>query len=290
MIALIFAILTSSFIFVLFKLFPKYSVNTFQAIVFNYVTACICGFSLFGDQWKMSFIEVGHWPYFAILCGFLFIGLFYLIGISSQKNGVAITSVAVKMSMALSMLLIIFLYRESVSFLKIVGIIAAFTGVFLMAFQKEVKSNAKSYIWMLVVLFLGCAILDFILNYVQKYELSQLPCSLFSAIGFGVSGVIGLIILMVQFIRYSVKIEFKNIIAGILLGIPNFFSIYLLLESYSSTSWNDSTVLAIMNVSVVMISALIGFSAFKESASKQKIAGLVISILAIVILYIASNS
>ena len=94
MIELVFAILTSSFIFVLFKLFPKYSINTFQAIVFNYVTACICGFSLYGNLWSFKMIETSNWPVFTVTCGLLFISIFFLMGLSSQKNGLAITSVA----------------------------------------------------------------------------------------------------------------------------------------------------------------------------------------------------
>ena len=79
MIELVFAILTSSFIFVLFKLFPKYSINTFQAIVFNYVTACICGFSLYGNLWSFKMIETSNWPVFAVTCGLLFISIFFLM-------------------------------------------------------------------------------------------------------------------------------------------------------------------------------------------------------------------
>ena len=290
MILLILAILSSSFIFVLFKLFPRYSINTFQAIVFNYITAFICGFALFGNFWKSSSIETSNWPAFAVACGLLFISLFFVMGISSQKNGVAMTSVAVKMSMALSMLFMILFYGESVSIIKIGGIIAAFLGVFLMAYQKTEKTGEKSYTWMLILLFIGSAVLDLILNYVQKYELTFLPNSLFSAIGFGVAGVFGLLIIGVQFIRGVEKLHLKSIVAGVFLGIPNYFSIYLLLESYSSTGWTDSTVLAIMNVSIVMVSALVGFIVFKENINRQKIIGLITSVLAIGLLYFASNN
>jgi drug/metabolite transporter (DMT)-like permease len=80
----------------------------------------------------------------------------------------------------------------------------------------------------------------------------------------------------------------KNVFAGICLGIPNFFSIYLLITAYSSTGWSDSTVLAVVNVSIVITSAILGFIAFKEALSKQKLLGLVCSILAIGLLYAAN--
>jgi multidrug transporter EmrE-like cation transporter len=62
------------------------------------------------------------------------------------------------------------------------------------------------------------------------------------------------------------------------------------MESYRSTGWNDSTVLAVINVSIVMISSVIGFIAFKENVTIKKIIGLVAAIAAIVVLYLASQS
>ena len=141
---------------------------------------------------------------------------------------------------------------------------------------------------MLIVLFFAGGVLDFLLNYVQNTQLELIKSSLFSAIGLGLAGSLGLAILIVRYIRGSAKFELKNIVAGLILGIPNFFSIYLLLRSYETTGWDDSTVLAITNVSVVLLSSIIGFIAFKESTTRQKIIGLVSAILAICVLYIAN--
>jgi len=290
MIPLIISILCSSLIFITFKLFPKYKIDTFQAIVFNYFTAFICGVLLFGKEWNPAALNTGNWPWYIILCAVLFISLFILMGISSQKNGVALTSIAVKMSMAISMMFMIVLYRESLSILKITGILFAFSGVFLVTFSKTDDSSPKAALWMLLILFLGSGFLDFILNYVQKYELNILTPSLFSAFGFGIAGCIGFAILLYRIYSKKSVFSFRNIIAGIILGIPNYFSIYLLIVSYKSTGWNDSTVLAIMNVSIVMIAALVGFIAFKENVTTRKILGLFAAIAAIIILYFANNN
>ena len=287
MIPLLFSILSSSLIFVIFKLFPRYGINTFQAIVFNYFTAFLCGVLLFGHELKPEAFNSGQWPIFAVLSAILFISLFILMGLSSQKNGVALTSIAVKMSMAISMLFMIMLYREHLSLLKITGILFAFLGVFLVTFSRKESSNVKGALWMLIALFFGSGFLDFVLNYVQKYELNDLTPSLFSAFGFGLAGLIGLAILIVQLVTKKAVFSPRSILAGVILGIPNYFSIYLLIVSYKSTGWTDSTVLAVINVSVVLISALIGFIAFKENVNLRKIIGLVAAIAAIIILYFA---
>ena len=287
MIALLFSIISSGLIFVIFKLFPRYGVDTFQAIVFNYFTAFACGTILYGNEWRETALEQGQWPLYAVISAFLFISLFILMGISSQRNGVALTSIAVKMSMAISMLFMIMLYRESMTLLKVSGILFAFIGVFLVSFSGKEKSAEKGSMWMLVALFFGSGLLDFVLNYVQKYELFDLSPSLFSAFGFGLAGMIGLSILVYRIISGQSKFHPRNIVAGFVLGIPNYFSIFLLITAYKATGWKDTTVLAITNVSVVLMSALIGFTAFKEKTSTRKFIGLAAAIAAIVLLYIA---
>ena len=285
MIALIFSVISSSLIFVLFKLFDWHKIDTFQAIVFNYFMAFLIGFSLYGNQWNPKSMQETGWMVYAAISAVLFIGLFFIMAKSAQINGVASTSVAVKMSMAISIILMIIGYSESFNIIKVLGILFAILGVFLVSYSKGSKTNAT---WMLLLLFFGSGALDFTLNYVQNYELGSMSTALFSAIGLGMAGIIGFLILIVKFINGSSKFQIKNVIAGIFLGIPNFFSIYLLILSYSTTGWQDSTVLAITNVSVVLLSSMIGFIAFKENASKQKIIGLISAILAIGILYFSN--
>jgi drug/metabolite transporter (DMT)-like permease len=288
MIELIFAILFSSVIFVIFKLFQRFEIDTFQAIVFNYFTAAICGFGLYSSEWNSNNLINTQWIPFAITSGILFISLFVIMGLSAQKNGVAITSVATKMSMATGILGMIFLYHESVSFLNISGIILAFIGVIAVSWMKSDKNDGQSSWWMLLVLFFGSGLLDIILNYAQKNVLGTLTTSLFSAIGLAIAGIFGLIIFIFQSFQGKTKFEFKNLIAGIVLGIPNYFSIYMLISSYQSTGWKDSTVLSIINVSVVLTSTLLGLSLFNEKINRLKLFGLICSLVAIALLYLAN--
>lgn len=283
MIPLILSITCSTLIFVIFKIFDRFGIDTFQAIVFNYFTAFGCGMIFYGHEWNENALHDTNWIYFALLCAILFISLFFLMGKSSQKNGVAITSVAVKMSMAFSLLLMIVLYSENVTFLKITGILLAFLGIYLVSSPS--KSSKKSdALWMLAVLFIGSGLLDFSINYIQKHVLTDLTPSVFSAISLGIAGLFGSIVLVILMAQKKSTLAFKNVIGGVVLGIPNYFSIYLLMLSYSTTGWTDSTVLAVTNVSVVLFSALIGFIIFKETSTIKKLLGLASAVIAILIL------
>lgn len=287
MIALALSIFCSTIIFVLFKLFKKFGIDTFQAIVFNYFTAFIIGVSLYHNEWNPNALQEQTWMFFSAGTSILFIGLFLLMAFSSQSNGVASTSIAVKMSMAISLIIMIISYGEEVSALKKAAILLAILGVFLVSYSGKNKTKMASG-WMLLVLFIGSGTLDFTLSLVQKHILQSLTASLFSAISLGLAGIIGSVVLIVRIIQIKTQLRAKNLIAGIILGVPNFFSIYLLLLSYKTTGWTDSTVLAITNVSVVLFSAVIGFLIFSEEANKRKIIGLIAAISAIVSLYFAN--
>lgn len=286
--ALIICILCSALIFVIFKLFQFFEVNTFHAIVVNYITASLIGFGLYGHEWPNDFGNDLGWLPFAITCSLLFISLFFLMGKSSQNNGIASTSVAVKMSMAISLICMVIGYSEHVSAFKIIGIALAFAGVYLVSSSPGTAKEKSPYAWMLIVLFFGSGLLDFTLNYVQKYALGSLSPSLFAAISLGTAGVFGVLILLFRMLNKGEKFHFKSAIAGILLGIPNYFSIYLLLKAYQTTGWEDSTVLAVTNVSVVAGSAIIGFTFFKEKAGGRKLVGLLSALIAILTLYYAN--
>ncbi len=234
MIPLLLSIASSSLIFVIFKLFKKFNIDTFQAIVFNYAMAFALGMTLYGHQWNNHYLNETDWMMAALGAGILFIGLFFLMGKSSQLNGVASTSVAVKMSMAASLFAMIIIFGKPLGIFNGTGIIFAILGVFLVSYSKSAKVNSS---WMLIVLFLGSGLLDFLIFVVQDNLLHGLPDSIFTAVGLGTAGVFGLVILSIQWILKKRKFAWRNVIAGMILGIPNYFSIYLLMVSYKSTGW-----------------------------------------------------
>lgn len=286
MIYLFLSILFSTLILVVFRLFTRFEVNTFQAIVFNYVVAFAVGFGLYGSRWSNDYITEGTWQHFSLVLGVLFITLFLIMGKSAQENGIGITSVTVKMSLAIPVALAIYIYAESIYLAKIIGVILALVGVFLITYQKKTEQKAKSgNYWFLIILFLGSGALDTILNYVEKKALGDLSPALFSAIGFGVAGVIGILVLSGALILGKQKLKWKNVLAGICLGIPNYFSIYFLIMAIREPL-DDSITYALNNVGVVMASFALGIMFFKESVTRIKIIGGIVAIAAILLLMV----
>lgn len=285
MIALLGTIISSSLLFIIFRLFPKYRIDTTQAIVFNYFTAFTTGILFSGLNPSIpELVHSGLIPWL-LLCGFLFISLFISMGFSSQQNGIGITSVAVKMSLALSGISFMFIHNEPFSSIKIGGLLVAITGIILITQQPGKQYENRNY-GMILYLFIGSAGLDVVLNAIKMYYANGYPDALFTAFGFLFAGIIGLLWLVIRWLKTKQKIALRNIIAGIVLGIPNYFSIYFLVKAYESTVWSNSAVLAVMNISIVGLAALLGILIFRESVTLKKLIGLGLSILAILLITI----
>lgn len=278
---LLLSIVSSTLIFILFRSFPKYKVDTLQAVVANYFVAFTCGIMLFSNDLSvLKDQEIMQASPYAFLCGVLFISLFVIMGISSQKNGVATTSIAVKMSMILSVLFVLLVKSIPININSSIPLLLAVTGVFLVSYQDQTKKGTGS-VWMLGVLFLGSACLDLVLFFVQDAWLPKFHQGIFASLGFGMAGCLGIIYLCVLRLQKKLVFDLRSWLGGIVLGIPNYFSIYLLVKAYGSMGIEPQQVLSIANVGVVMASALVGFLLFKEPFSWKKGWGLVLCLLAL---------
>lgn len=278
---LILSILSSSLIFILFRSFPGFKIDILQAVVANYYVAFTCGIMLFSnDLSTLKNQEIMQASPYAFMCGVLFISLFVIMGISSQKNGVATTSIAVKMSMALSVLFVLIAQFNAINFNNLIPLILALAGVFLVSYQGQTKEGSGS-LWMLGVLFLGSACLDLVLFFVQDSWLPNFHQGIFASLGFGMAGCLGLLYLIYLSFHKKLKFDLRSWLGGIVLGIPNYFSIYLLVKAYNTLGIEPQQVLSIANVGVVLASALVGFLLFKEPFSWKKGWGMVLCLLAL---------
>ncbi len=289
MVYIILAIATSIFLLSIFKLFTKYNVNTFHAITANYLTAAITGFCFSKNEINLNLLSETHWLYVCLPLGFLFISIFYLISLTAQKISIAAASVANKMSVVIPVLFSIIFIGEKLSILKIIGIILALVAVYFANKRKSAEhQGGTSLLWLPVLVFIGSGLIDTSINAAQTY-LFTLPVhsELFSIGIFFSAFCIGSCILVFQFFgkpKSGVKFELKSIIAGIILGIPNYFSIFFIIKSLEANVFNSAQLFPVLNISNVVLTALVGFLFFKEKLSIQNIIGVVLAIISILLI------
>jgi len=285
LIYLLLSILSSTIIFVVFKLYQKFGVNTLQAIIVNYFIACTVGFMWFIESTD-DLIRIPSETWFpgSLFLGGLFISVFYLAAITTQRSGMAVVSIASKMSVALPVFFGIFIYNESTGFLKLLGIVLALAAVYLSSIKKKegLKIKKKNLIFPFLV-FLGSGIIDTSLNFLENFYVSETDVGLFSTSIFAVAGVIGTLIIIIQSISGKLKLSWKSLVGGIALGIPNYFSIYFLVMALRSPGFENSVLFTLNHVGIVLASTLVGIIFFKEVLLRKNWIGLVLAIISILL-------
>jgi len=287
LIYLLLSILASTAIFVTFKLFERFKINTLQAIVVNYFTASAFGVLSYEAKINTSEIINSKWFYGAILLGFLFISVFNLMALTAQRNGLSVASVAGKMSVIIPVVFGLYAYNESLGFQKIFGIVLALIAVYLTAIKTKTSISWRQGLLLPFLLFLGSGVIDASLKYFETAYVPKNGVPVFSATIFGCAAIIGLLILIYKSINHNFKFEIKNAIGGIILGVINYYSIIYLLKALQYKGLESSTLFTVNNVAIVMVSTLLGLFLFRESISKKNWLGISLAIVSILLVTLA---
>ena len=293
MIYLFLSILLSTFLGVIFVYFNKHKIDIFQAIVFNYWVCVITGSLVLGNFPIHTNSVQTDWFKMSIIMGVLFISVFNLIGISSVLVGATITQTANKLSLTIPVVVSYFLYHENISLLKMIGILLALIAVILTMSKKSSGEKKKIPLWefsLPIVLFVSSGVVDSITKYVQnKYLISEAISKSYIIAGFMVAATIGSVILFFLYITGRKKFEFKNVLAGIILGVPNYFSIYYLIKALQNKSMNSSATIPINNIGVLFLVSIFGIFIFKEKLTRLNYIGLGLTLLAILFIFLGDS-
>lgn len=291
MIYLLGSILLSSYLTLSFKVLQRLNINTLQAIVFNYI-ACVCTGAVVNGSFPVNKENISApWFVWALLMGLMFISIFNVIGFTTQKLGVAVASVANKLSMVIPFVFSIYLYNENATILKIAGIVIALAAVVLTCYpsQKEgveTKKHTQLLLLLPVVLFISSGLLDTLIVYVKNNFFNEPTANFnnFLITAFSIAGTIGLVILAIQVATGKQKFSGKAVVAGIIIGVPNYFSIWCLGKVITAYHGNSSAIIPVNNMGIVLFSAVVAWAIFKEKLSMINWLGIILAVAAIALI------
>jgi drug/metabolite transporter (DMT)-like permease len=287
MIYLVLCILSSTGIFVIFKFLDHKKLPSFPVIIINYLVASIIGFLV--NAQSISFSEISGMPWIpiSVLIGFLFIVMFFVIARSSQEAGISITTVASKMSVVFPIAFSILIEPDDeLSLLKGIAILAALVGVMLTIYEPGRSQSNKNRILIPLLLFAGMGIVDSLVKFAQHKHVHGDDAAIFSAILFAMAFFTGILIL--PFRKQGLR-EYKNPqiwLWGILLGIVNFGSIFLMVSALNHVNsegvqMDSSVVFGANNIGIVSLSVFAGLLIFREKLFKINWIGIAVSAFAI---------
>ena len=268
MIYLILAILFSSAIFVVMRLFKRFELDNHQALAWNYAMATGLGFAMSAANGPLTLPVSETWFPLSLLTGFWFILTYVLMTISSQRSGVTVTSLSSKLSVVIPTLFGVFVLKEQLGIVPAIGIALALIALFLVVGKKG-KENAPTgktkpsllVILLPVFIFFGTGTGDILMKLTETANSSNDMTPMIAFI-YLVSFLFGVILVIFDLVLGKSRWHWKNAIGGIVLGTVNFFSTFSI---YHAMRVFDNVVLfPIYNIGVVSLTALIGLAFFKE--------------------------
>lgn len=284
------SIVFSSWLTLSFKLLEKLGINTFQAIVFNYITCVITGSFVNGAFPINKEVIAEEWFPWAMVMGTIFISLFNVIAKTAQTMGVAVASVGNKLSLVIPFLFSIYLYNEDATIFKIVGVVAALIAVVLTCWPSAAHTEPSgkvvkpAYFLLPVILFFASGLLDTMIKYVETTYVNETNQNAYLISAFAAAAAIGIVSLVFLFSTGRVKFEPKAVVAGIIIGVPNYFSIWCLMGVLKAYAGNSSAIIPINNMGIVLFSTVAAFLMFKEKLTKLNWLGIIVSIAAIALI------
>lgn len=282
---LIFSIICSVSVGIIFKLARNQDICLTQIIAWNYIFAIILCYLFFTPD--LSVIDSSSpWELYISLM-ILLPSVFLLLAASIKHMGIVKTDAAQRLSLFIPILAVWFLFKENMDTYKITGLAIGFPAILLILYKKhDNTSNGKWYLPALVLL--GFGVIDILFKHVALSKSLPYTTSLFLIF----CGAFALTFLAVIWglLRKHYKLNIINLAFGALVGIFNFGNILFYLQAHKEFADSPSTVFAAMNMGVIVLGSITGIVIFREKLSRINYVGIVLALAAIVFITLSQLS
>lgn len=273
---LILTILSSAMVSIFMRLSERKITNNIAMLLMNYLmclflSAAYAGFdSLFAPGPQLH-VTAGMGAF----NGILYLVSFVLLQVNVSRNGVVLSSTFMKLGLLVTMVVSVCFYHEVPQTLQIIGFVIAVGAIILINYRKEkTAAGFKSgLIWLLLCGGMGDAMAKiFEESGVSGMADQFLFYTFFTALGLCAA------VMLLQGQRPG-KWE---VLFGMLIGIPNFFSSKFLLRALEDIA--AVIVYPVYSVASILVVTLAGVLLFKERLEKRQWIALGLILVALVLL------
>jgi drug/metabolite transporter (DMT)-like permease len=285
MLYILLSICCSVIVSVLLKLAKRYHVDMMQAITWNYSVAIILTWVFFKPQ-VTGMQAAPVYNYLAL--GILLPAIFVMLAASVKSTGIVRTDIAQRLSLFIPILAAVFVFGESVSALKTLGIAVGFAAIICsIPWQKGGGGSSTSGSWFyLLAVFLGMGIIDVLFKQLALFKAVPYTTSLF--IVYILAFLFSIVGLIIKLVRKMTRFSWPHILIGWVLGIANFGNILFYLKAHQALASQPSTVFSAMNIGVILVGAMVGLFVFKEKLSTLNKVGLFLALVSIIVITYSS--
>ncbi len=291
------AVVFTVMLYLIMRAYPRYQVDSFHAVVFNYYSCVATGLILTPDLRVFTQVQWNsEGTLLTMALGAMFVVAFMLIGLTAQKVSVSATSLAGNMSLVIPVLFGLFVFRNNnkdFTALNYLGLMLALVALALGVIQRSPKASdtagtaptASQALWIFPVLtFFASGTNNTLINFLSSKYYPAGQITVFMIIACFGAVVIGTSVLVYRIIAHGHRLRMRSVAGGLLLGIPNFLSLYFLLLALAAFGNSAAYVFPIYNILTMLVSALAAWVLYKERLNTLNKWGLAIAIVAIVLI------
>lgn len=289
---LLLTVIFTSWLLLAFRIFDRYKIDQLQAIILNYFVCSLTGFFFYHNYEKILETErFDTWILFALLTGSCFLPTFYLMAYTVKHISVTVSTIASKISLIIPVTVSI-LYLNSGSYfstLNIAGLVLGLGAICLTSIRKDDGNQAsvsagRLRYFLPVLVFLGGGLVDVMVNISNYKFLPADKSTLFPFFAFSAAAAAGLVILLYRISFLKEKLRWRNLLGGIILGVPNYLSIYFLLKTLRDFDNNGALIFPVLNIGVILVNSLIAIVFLKERMNRANYAGLFLALLSLALI------
>ena len=285
MLNLILAIIASSLVSIMMRIGENRVKNNISMLSVNYI---ICGIFAVYYTGVHNLMKTREGIEIALGLG-LFNGFIYIASLiffqnSVKYNGLILSSIFMKLGIMVPLIISVLFFHEIPTFVQGIGFTIAITAMILMNLKDKDKSEKldiikkkRMYKVKLIFVLLGCGLADGMSKIYRELGTVEYE-ELFLVITFWISFIFSLVL-----VKYKKQIYTKNeIIYGVFLGIPNYFSARFLLKALGEVP--AVVAYPIFSVGTIAVITLIGVLFFREKLNRRQMFAIALIMVAVALL------
>jgi len=275
---LLLAIACNTAMTIALKLFRNDENNRYAIILGNYVTCVAVGFFLLPDRTAV-FRAAGTTVLLGTVGGVLFASSLVLIQRSIHTNGAILTSAFSKLGLLVPLAASVLFFREMPSALQYAGLLLALFAFWVLRGKTDEKETASPLLLAAVLFSSGLA--DVMAKVFDQFGAEE-ENALYILFVFFTAGILATLFLLREWKRTGKKAAPRDFLAGIAVGIPNYFSSTFLLRSLATVP--SFIAFTVFSTGVLILVTVIGTVFLRERPTKRQLAGIAIILAALVLL------
>ena len=276
MLYLFLAVASSALVSILMRISEKYVRGNMVMFCANYAVCAAVSLAYMGGIHPPA-SEAGTAVTLGAVTGFLYLAGFVLLQKNVSCNGVILSGAAMKLGgVLIPIIAAVLLFQERMKWLQLAGAVLAVAAIVLINAEKGEVSTGGEKHW-LAILLLVSGISDTMANIFDKTGPADLKnlylfCTFFAA----------LLIAFALALKKGRRITAADLLCGLLIGIPNYYSARFLLLSLGSLP--AVVVYPVFNVGTIIVITAAGVVFFHEKLGRYKKYALLLILAALVIL------